>query len=197
MGKAAPHSGAGRRLAPAVRPRFEPDAPMVYPLLPVSTREGDARMNSAWIGRRLMGASEALAERFAEQERAIAPGLPVAALAAPLLREAGRCLEQGETDPTLPLQRSRGEVRLPGPGGEQVLARAFNALMALVRDHLEQLPGSTEELIQQVLRAVRHAGRTLLTWRRELLAGRRTDALEPLYGGTVLLALPACRSGTA
>lgn len=154
-------------------------------------------MNSAWIGRRLMGASEALAERFAEQERVIAPGLPVAALAGPLLKEAGRCLVLGETDPTLPLQRCRGVVRLPGAGAEQALARAFNALMALVRGHLEQLPGSTEALIQQVLRAVRHAGRTLLTWRRELLAGRRTDALEPLYGGSVLLALPARRIGTA
>lgn len=143
-------------------------------------------MDEAWIGRRLMQAARALAQRLEDENQTPAAGF-VAAVAAPLIREVGRSLMLGDTNPTGPLLRARVLWRLPTTVSHRELAIAFNALGTLVRGHVRDLPGISVPIDRFVLDALRHAARTLLCLRHTLVQGLPAEPYERAFGGLLLI----------
>ena len=144
-------------------------------------------MDESWIGRKMMQASRALGERLAEEGPK--PGAPVIApLASRLIREIGRSLMLGESDPRLPLLRARVLWRLPAHVPHRELAIAFNAFGTLVRGHVRDLPGVSEAIDRFVLDALRHAAKNLLCLRHALLEGLAPEPWARSFGGMVIVA---------
>lgn len=164
--------------------------PAVRRLLVEDGGEAGARVDEAWIGRRLMQASRALGGRL--EEEGPQPGAPVVApLASALIREVGRCLMLGDWSPSAPLSRTRVLWRAPSEVSHRDLAIAFNAMGALVRGHLRNLPGLTVPADRFVLDALRHAAKTLLCLRHALLEGLPPAPWQESFGGLVTLDPPA------
>lgn len=111
----------------------------------------------------------------------------VAPLAAALTREVGRSLMLAERVPSAPLSRTRVLWRAPSDVCHRDLAIAFNAMGALVRGHLRNLPGLTVPADRFVLDALRHAARTLLCLRHALVEGVSTEPWQQSFGGLVTL----------
>lgn len=145
-------------------------------------------MDDGWVGRRLMLASRALAERYGEHEEAAgAAGPLVGSVAASLLREIGRCIALSEEDARLAFARARGVLRLPPTATDPALAQAFNALTQLVLDYLRHLPGATDAQLRLARTAVGHAARSTMYLQRLLAAGLRDREAERLFGGVAVL----------
>lgn len=140
-----------------------------------------------------MQASRELGQRLEDEgpppgARFIAPVLP------PLVREIGRSLVLADSNPTLPLLRTRVLWRLPTTVSHRELAVGFNAMGSTVRGHLRQLPGLTPPIDRFVLHALRHAARTLLCLRHAMVENLPSAPYQQGFGGLLVIAdAPGCQ----
>lgn len=149
-------------------------------------------MNAEWIGRRLVQASSALADRFVEQH----PHAVLAPLTAELLARIGEAIAAGDLRVRRPLAHTRVPVRLPTTLELTVFAAEYKALVRLVRTHLAHLPGITPEQDRYARASLQHAARALVDAHRRLAAGEPLPAQT--FGGVVLVEPvepPATRDG--
>lgn len=135
-----------------------------------------------------MQAAPALQARLYEEAERAGPGTQcLGPITANLLRQVGVFLLGGETDYRRPFARTRGVLRFTPDVSPNDLARAFNTLMSLTAQYLDNLPGVLPEEQALARRALRHAAGESL----ELLRTLRSGAyLQPRtgFGGAPLLA---------
>jgi hypothetical protein len=144
-------------------------------------------MDRIWIGRKLMQAGPALQARFREDAASTGAAVEcVWPIAGDLLRQVGLFLFVGETDYRRPFARTRGVLRFAPDLKPNDLARAFNMLMSITAQYLDNLPGVEPETQALARRALRHAASESLELLKSLRGGMFANRRGG-FGGAPLL----------